>query len=60
MNNDDWQDLSLLDDIDKQGELERNRKASGKAHKRKWREIEVIKEQRRLQRDLAAFEQCWH
>ena len=55
--NDDWQDLDLLDDIDElQGGDIRTRSKS-KMRKRKWREIETIKEQRRLRRDLADFEQ---
>ena len=55
--NDDWQDLDLLDDIDElQGGDTRTRSKS-KMRKRKWREIETIKEQRRLRRDLADFEQ---
>ena len=54
--NDDWQDLDLLDDIDElQGGDTRTRSKS-KMRKRKWREIETIKEQRRLRRDLADFE----
>ena len=32
-------------------------KSRGSERKRKWREIESIKEQRRLRRDLEGFEQ---
>jgi len=59
MNNYDWQELSLLDeidDVDEVNERGQKSKAKSKARKRKWREIELIKEQRRLRRDLATFE----
>ncbi|MEI6893049.1 MAG: DUF3545 family protein [Colwellia sp.] len=57
MNDELWDEENILDD---EGELTRPDKA-GKVkineQKRKWREIETIKEQRRLRRDIAAFEQ---
>ncbi|NQY49378.1 MAG: DUF3545 family protein [Colwellia sp.] len=54
MDNEYWHDEDLL----AEDELTRpDKKGRGKAQKRKWREIEVIKEQRRLRRDIAAFEQ---
>ncbi len=61
MNNYNWQELSLLDDIDIDdvGEVndhEQNRRAKSNERKRKWREIETIKEQRRLRRDMDYFE----
>lgn len=59
MNNHDWQELSILDDIDDIDEVnERAQKRGSKSNerKRKWREIEFIKEQRRLRRDMAYFE----
>jgi hypothetical protein len=59
MNNNEWQEQSLLDDIedvDLLNESLQKGKAKNKVHKRKWREIELIKEQRRLRRDIAAFE----
>jgi len=56
MSNEDWHDTDVLDDDD--NELTRtDKKAQAKQRKRKWREIEVIKEQRRLRRDIADFEQ---
>jgi len=55
--NDDWQDLDLLDDIDELQGGDTRTKSKSKMRKRKWREIETIKEQRRLRRDLADFEQ---
>lgn len=61
MDSNNWQDLSLFDDIDDFGEMNErvnNGKAKSNARKRKWREIEAIKEQRRLIKDLSTFEQC--
>jgi hypothetical protein len=56
MNNEYWQEVDVLDDED--DELIRaDKKAQSKQKKRKWREIEAIKEQRRLRRDIANFEQ---
>jgi len=56
MSNEDWHDTDVLDEDD--NELTRtDKKAQAKQRKRKWREIEVIKEQRRLRRDIADFEQ---
>jgi hypothetical protein len=60
MNNDDWQELSILDDIedvDEVNERGQKRKTKSIERKRKWREIELIKEQHRLKRDLATLEQ---
>jgi hypothetical protein len=55
MNNEYWHDADVLDDDD--SELTRpDKKAQAKQRKRKWREIEVIKEQRRLRRDIENFE----
>jgi Protein of unknown function (DUF3545) len=57
MNNKYWDEMDILDD---EGELTRpdkKGKTKGSDRKRKWREIESIKEQRRLRRDLAYFEQ---
>ena len=56
MNDEYWHDTDVLDDDD--NELTRpGKKGQAKQRKRKWREIEVIKEQRRLRRDIADFEQ---
>lgn len=56
MNNEYWQEADVLDDED--DELTRpEKKAQSKLKKRKWREIEAIKDQRRLRRDIANFEQ---
>ncbi len=55
MNNEYWHETDVLDDDD---ELTRpDKKGQTKQRKRKWREIEAIKEQRRLRRDIADFEQ---
>jgi hypothetical protein len=56
MNNEYWQEA---DDFD-EGELTRpdkKGKSKGSDRKRKWREIESIKEQRRLRREITDFEQ---
>ncbi|WP_206484095.1 DUF3545 family protein [Thalassotalea sp. G2M2-11] len=42
---------------DEQLEFEHKLTAKSKSRKAKWREIEQIKEQRRLQRELAQYEQ---
>ncbi|MCP4992061.1 MAG: DUF3545 family protein [Colwellia sp.] len=43
-----------MEDIDDVNE--RGQKSKGKGRKRKWREIEQVKEQRLLRRNLATFE----
>ena len=54
MDNEYWHDADVL----AEDELTRpDKKGQVKTRKRKWREIEMIKEQRRLRRDIAAFEQ---
>ncbi|PKI14817.1 DUF3545 family protein [Colwellia sp. 12G3] len=56
MENEYWQEAHVLDDED--DELTRpDKKGQTKQRKRKWREIEAIKEQRRLRKDIANFEQ---
>jgi len=59
MNNEYWQEEDeSADGFDDEGELTTQvKKSKPKARQRKWREIEAIKEQRRLRRDLSAFEQ---
>ncbi|HCM47681.1 MAG TPA: hypothetical protein DIS98_09315 [Colwellia sp.] len=53
MNNKYWQEVDVLHD-----ELIRpDKKGQSKQKKRKWRKIEAIKEQRRLRRGIANFEQ---
>jgi hypothetical protein len=53
MDNKDWEDIMCFeDDINAQ-----DKRLKGKVRKRKWREIEDIKEQRRLRRDIASYEQ---
>ena len=54
MDNEYWHDADTLapDEL-----TQTDKKGQGKARKRKWREIEMIKEQRRLRREIAAFEQ---
>ncbi|WP_019026906.1 DUF3545 family protein [Colwellia piezophila] len=56
MNNNYWHDIELLDDIEAQESAEKNSRATGKVRRRKWREIETIKDQRRLRRNMADFE----
>jgi len=54
MNNEYINEEEFFDDED---ELIRvDSKPKGNERKRKWREIETIKEQRRLRRDITAFE----
>lgn len=57
MNNEYWHDADVFDDEDELTRPDKKGKVKGSDRKRKWREIEVIKEQRRLRRDIAAFEQ---
>ena len=55
MKNEYWHETDVLYDDD---ELTRSdKKAQSKQRKRKWREIEAIKDQRRLRIDITAFEQ---
>ena len=49
MNRSDWEDLSFLD---QQNSDVYEHKKDNKQRKRKWREIETIKERRRLRREL--------
>lgn len=54
MNNGYWHETDVFDDDD---ELTRpDKKGKTKERKRKWREIEAIKEQRRMRRVMADFE----
>jgi hypothetical protein len=59
MNNEFWhEDDESIDGFDDESELTTpNKKSKSKGRQRKWREIEAIKEQRRLRRDLSVFEQ---
>ncbi len=54
MNNQDWDDTNdfLEEDV-----LMQANKSKGSSRKRKWREIETIKEQRRLKREIAEYSQ---
>ena len=53
MNDEFWNDEDEYSDED----LTRpDKKGKGSDRKRKWREIELIKEQRRLRRDLAVYD----
>jgi hypothetical protein len=52
MTNENWDELDFLDEE----ELTQEKKSKGKIRKSKWREIEHIKEQRRLRRDLSEYE----
>jgi len=52
MDNKNWEDTASFDDeFDVQ-----ERKNKVQTRKRKWREIENIKDQRRLRRDIDSFE----
>ena len=55
MNDEYWHEEDILNDDDEL--VTPDKKGRAKIRKRKWREIETIKEQRRLRRDLADFEQ---
>lgn len=57
MNNEYWHEADVFDDEDELTRPDKKGKVKGSDRKRKWREIEAIKEQRRLRRDIAAFEQ---
>jgi len=52
MDNESCYEADLFDEEN----LTQERKTKGKTRQRKWREIENIKEQRRLRRDLAEYE----
>ncbi len=56
-NNNEWQETNLLDEFDELGDTDKRSRTKGKMRKRKWREIEAIKEQRRFRRELENFEQ---
>ncbi len=56
MNDDAWDEIDFLDESEEQQVYEKSTKNKGKNRKHKWREIEQIKEQRRLKRYLADFE----
>ena len=61
MNNNYWHDENINDEEDELTVADRKSLTGKKGtikvtQKRKWREIETIKEQRRLRRDIAAFE----
>ena len=55
MSNTDWNDLSFLDCDDEFEQVVV--KAKDRSRKRKWREIESVKEKRRLRKELAEYEQ---
>lgn len=52
MENESWNDVDYIDEE----VLVQNKKSKDRGRKRKWREIENIKEQRRLRRDLQEYE----
>lgn len=54
MNNYVWDEIEL-DSSEEQQAFDKNNRDTGHNRKRKWREIEDIKEKRRLKRDLADF-----
>lgn len=56
MNNEYWHEADDFDE-DELTRPDKKSKTSGKERKRKWREIESIKEQRRLRREITDFEQ---
>ena len=57
MNTEFWDEEELV--IDEEELTRPDKKGNGRSNerKRKWREIESIKEQRRLRRDIAAYDQ---
>ncbi|HBY85850.1 MAG TPA: hypothetical protein DEO86_08255 [Colwellia sp.] len=57
MNNEYWHETDVFDDEDELTRPDKKGKAKGSDRKRKWREIESIKEQRRLRREITDFEQ---
>lgn len=56
MTNKHWHEQDFQDEE----ELAQEKISKNKGRKRKWREIENIKEQRRLRRDLAEYEYSYH
>jgi len=57
MNNEYWNEEYTFDDEDELTRPDKNGKPKASIRKRKWREIETIKEKRRLRRDIASIEQ---
>ena len=57
MNNEFWDEDESYDEGDELTRADKKGKIRSSERKRKWREIETIKEQRRLRRDLAGYEQ---
>lgn len=52
-NSTNWDELNFLDSME---EFEQVAKNKGRTRKRKWREIESIKEKHRLKRELEEYE----
>ena len=57
MNNEYWNEEENFENEDELTRPDKKGNSRNSERKRKWREIETIKEQRRLRRDIAAFEQ---
>ncbi|MBU2870003.1 DUF3545 family protein [Colwellia sp. E2M01] len=58
MNNEFWSDEYIIEEeVDELTRPDKRGKPKGLERKRKWREIETIKEQRRLRRDIEAYDQ---
>ena len=57
MNNEFWDEDESYDEGEELTRADKKGKIRSSERKRKWREIEIIKEQRRLRRDLAGYEQ---
>ncbi|TYK65561.1 DUF3545 family protein [Colwellia echini] len=57
MSNAFWNDDYIIDEEEVLELVEKKGKPKGLEKKRKWREIETIKEQRRLRRDIEAYDQ---
>lgn len=55
MNDDFWNDDDVYEDEDLT-RSDKKGKVTASNKKRKWREIELIKEQRRLRRDIAIYD----
>ncbi|GAA6206226.1 MULTISPECIES: DUF3545 family protein [Thalassotalea] len=54
MNKFNWDEFDFINDEEFSEKAVKNK---GKTNKRKWREIETIKEQRRLKKQIAEMEQ---
>lgn len=54
MNEFDWEEFDLAEDTD---DLTVANKKNTKSRKRKWREIELLKEQKRFQKEMLSYDE---